>query len=300
MTSGILVALLLAIVIYIATRTEELVYVRRLSIRVLTATCLLQFFSQLMLNGSMLLPLQRCVKTLGFWELYLVRTGGLLVGSVVPVAGGVGVRLAYLKNRGVGYADFAWATLLSNVLALGAAAVIAAAATVVLWTKTGRPPLPVLAVAAGVLAISVAAAAGLEGLPRLTRYRKFREWNWLSGTAGWKTNPRLAGRVFGLSMVRHMLNFVTFGLLAQALSRLPADFLTGGLMYALTSPVRIVNITPANLGVTEWVVALMGRLLAFDLTTGLIAALAFRGIGLVAQGIGVLVGSAWITATRRT
>jgi hypothetical protein len=60
-TSGILVALLLAIVIYIATRTEELVYVRRLSIRVLTATCLLQFFSQLMLNGSMLLPLQRCV-----------------------------------------------------------------------------------------------------------------------------------------------------------------------------------------------------------------------------------------------
>ena len=62
---------------------------------------------------------------LGFWELYLVRTGGFLVGSLVPVAGGLAVRLAYLRTRGLTYLDFTWATLLSNVLALGAAAVLA-------------------------------------------------------------------------------------------------------------------------------------------------------------------------------
>ena len=59
--------------------------------------------------------------------------------------------------------------------------------------------------------------------------------------------------------------------------RVPGDFLTGGLVYALTSPVRMVNITPGNLGVNEWVVAIVGKALAFDLTTGLIVALAVQG-----------------------
>jgi hypothetical protein len=77
------------------------------------------------------------------------------------------------------------------------------------------------------------------------------------------------------------------------------DFLTGGVVYALTSPIRIVNFTPGNLGITEWVVALVGKVLAFDVTTGLIAALSFRGGGLVGQGLGMLVGSAWL-ALRRT
>ena len=98
--------------------------------------------------------------------------------------------------------------------------------------------------------------------------------------------------IVALSLARYGLNFVTFGVLSQSLSRVPGDFLTGGLVYALTSPVRMVNITPGNLGVTEWVVALVGKVLAFDLATGLIVALAFRGVGLVGQAIGVLVGLA--------
>ena len=72
----------------------------------------------------------------------------------------------------------------------------------------------------------------------------------------------------------------------QSLSRSAGDFLAGGLIYALTSPIRMVNITPGNLGVAEWVAALVGQMLEVDLTTGLIAALAFRGVGLVGQGLG--------------
>jgi hypothetical protein len=294
LTSGVVVALLVALAVHVSRTHEELAYVQRLSVQVLIVTCLLQFVSQLFLNGSLLLPLQTYATRLGFWELYLVRTGGFLVGSLVPVAGGLAVRLAYLRSRGLTYVQFTWATLLSNVLALGAAAVLAVFATGVLWMIAGRPPGLVLGVSAGVLAISVAALAAFEFLPRLTRHPRLQTWRWLSGMSSLRTTRRLAAWVFALSLVRHGLNFVTFGLLYQSLSRVPADFLTGGLVYALTSPVRIVNLTPGNLGVTEWVVALVGKAVAFDLATGLIVALAFRGVGLVAQGLGMLFGSAWL------
>ena len=113
----------------------------------------------------------------------------------------------------------------------------------------------------------------------------------MSGLTG---NGSLAASVFSLSLLRHVLNFVTFGLLYHSLSREPSAFLAGGLVYALTSPIRMVNVTPANLGVTEWFVAVVGRLVAFDLTIGLIVSLAFRGVALVAQMLGALFGSAWI------
>jgi hypothetical protein len=287
-------ALLAAMAVQLFRSQEELASVRRLSVRILVITSVIQFVSQLFLNGSLLLPLQTCVKGLGFWELYLVRTGGLLVGSFVPVAGGVAVRLAYLRSRGLTYLDFTWATLLSNVLALGAAAVLAVIATGALWTIAGPPPLYVLGVSGGVLAISVTTLAIFELLPRLGRHPRFARWRWLSGMSGLGASRRLAIRVFALSMVRHVLSFVTFGLLSQSLSRIQVDFFAGGLVYALTTPVRIVNLTPGNLGVTEWVVALVGRLLAFDIATGLIAALAFRGVALVGQALGVILGWAWL------
>jgi hypothetical protein len=60
----------------------------------------------------------------------------------------------------------------------------------------------------------------------------------------------------------------------------------------------MVNITPANLGVTEWVVALVGEALAFDLTIGLIAALAFRGLSLVAVALGTVIAAAAVAVAR--
>jgi MFS family permease len=298
-TTAIVVALLAAIVIHFSRAHEEVAYLQRVSVQVLAATFVLQFASQLSLNASLLLPLQARVSPVGFWELYVVRTGGFFVGSVVPVAGGLAVRLAYFRKRGLTYADFTWATLFSNVLALGAAAVLAAAAIAILRIVAGPLPLPVLGVTAGVVAISVAAVAVFELLPRLARHRRFQGLQWLSGLSSFEASPRMATQVFALCLIRHMLNFVTFGLLYRALSPVPGAFLAGGLVYALTSPVRMVNITPGNLGVTEWFVALTGKMLAFDLTIGLIAALLFRAIALVAQVIGALSGSAWLGRGRR-
>ena len=48
----------------------------------------------------------------------------------------------------------------------------------------------------------------------------------------------------------------------------------------------MVTITPGNLGVNEWVVALIGKLLSFDVATGLLVALVFRGMSLAAQVLG--------------
>ena len=98
--------LLVAIAIHLSGTHEELRLVQRLSIGGARGVSLLQFVSQLCLNASLLLPLQTCVTRLGFWELYLVRAGGFLAGSLVPVAGGLAVRLAYLRNRGPDVSGF--------------------------------------------------------------------------------------------------------------------------------------------------------------------------------------------------
>lgn len=292
--SGVVVALLAAMAAHVATSYEDVAYFRRLSAPLLAVTLVFQFLSQLLFNEAMRLPLQTHMKELGFWEFFLVRAGGVVVGSLVPVAGGIAVRLAYLKRRGLTYWDFTWATLLSNVLALAAAAALAVLATGVLWIVAGAPPALVLGLSAGVLALSVAVFMVFQRLPRLAGRAWLERWPWLSGVSRYRASRRTIATVFALSLLRHGFNFMTFGLLYQSLSRMPRDFLTGGLVYALTSPLRMINITPGNLGVIEWVVAIVGQLLAFDLATGLIVALLFRGIAMVAQGLGVLWGWAWL------
>lgn len=288
LTTALVVALLAAMIVHLAGSTDELASIRRVSPGILGVTCVLQLVSQLFLNASMLLPLRTSLKDLGFWELYLVRMGGSVAGSLVPVAGGVAVRLAYLRQRGVTYLDFTWATLVSNVLALAAGGLVATAALAIFWAARGRPPALILALAAALIVLSAGGIAVFESIPRATRYPGLRRWAWLAGVASLRTNPAMTAGVFFYSVGRHALNLLTFGLLTQSLSRMPGDFLSGALLYALTSPVRIVNITPANLGVTEWVVALVGEALAFDLTIGLIAALAFRAISLVAVALALV------------
>lgn len=291
--TAVVIVLLAAIAAYLLTRREELAYFQRLSTTVLLFALLSQFLSQLLWNEAMLLPLRTYMK-LGFWELYMVRSGGSLVGSVVPVAGNLGVRMAYLRGRGLTYSDFTWATIVSNVLALFAAAVLGVLAVVMLWMIAGTVPAAVSGLTAAVLGLGIAGLTSLRFLPRLAGRPRFQKWRYLSGMSTHQASYRTLMWILALSFGRHVFSFVSFGLLYQSLSRASGGFLTGGLVYAITSPIRIVTITPGNLGITEWVVAAVGKLLSFDLTTGLIVALIFRGMSLVAQVLGVLLGGAWI------
>ena len=297
---ALVVALLGAMAVYAATAREEFSSIRQVSAGGLAVAASLQLLALLVLNASMLLPLRDRMSSLGFWELYLVRTGGLFAGAVVPVAGGLAVRLAYLRNRGLTYQEFAWATLFSNVLALAAAGVVTIGATAALWARVGRPPGSVLAVAGVVVGASVAAVITFGSLPKLTQRPWFPKWRAVSDIRDAWATPRMAAAVFGYSLARHVLNFVAFGWLYRAASGAPDDIARGGLVYALTSPVRMINITPGNIGITEWFVALVGRLLEYDVVLGLAVALAFRGVGLVAQGVGALFGIAWVTVQGRS
>lgn len=285
--------------VYVAKSATLLLHLQRLSLWRLALIVVLQFVSQLAFNEAMLLPLRPYSPGLGYWEFYTVRTGGLFAGNLVPVAGNIAVKLAYLRRRGVTYLEFTWATVLSNVLALVAAAALAVAATGVLWSVSGRPSNAVLALSAGTLAISVAAFVAFRMLPRAASHRRLRRWRWIAEISGFEVSPQTAAAVLGLSLIRHTLNFATFGLLYQWLANTPGGFLTGGLVYALSAPARMVNLTPGNLGVIEWVVALVGKALAFEVATGLIVALVFRAVAPLGQALGVPIGWAWLAARNR-
>ena len=93
------IVLLAAIGIHLALQIEDVRQLSRLSPGVAIGSLVLLLASHLAQNESMLLPLRVHLPRIGFWELFLVRTGGLVFGSAVPVAGGPAVRLAYLEQR---------------------------------------------------------------------------------------------------------------------------------------------------------------------------------------------------------
>jgi hypothetical protein len=282
------VILLAAIAIHLAQQVEDLRRLTSLSPAVLTGSLLLLFVSHVAHNESMLAPLRLYLPRLGFWELFLVRTGGLVLGSALPVAGGVAVRLAYLVRQGIAYTDFAYATLVSNVLALGAAACLAVPAIAVLWAGAGPLPPAALGLTLALIALGAAAFAVLQVLPRLARPRRLTRW--LPARVSRTATRSVAWRTFLASALRHTASFIAFGWLYAALSGTPGSFVAGGLVYALTTPIRMVALTPGNLGVNEWAAAVVGRTLAFDVTTGLLVSGVFRVASLAAQGAGVLVG----------
>ncbi len=288
------VSLLVAIGVHALRNPEEVAQFRRLSTPVLIGAVLSQTLVQIFMNGALLVPLQRHLSGLGFWEFLLVRTGGLVASSVVPVAGGIAVRLAYLRRRGLTYSDFTWATIVANVFALVAAAVLAVVASGVMWWRIGQPPLLVFGLA-GAIAAGAGAAVFLTGaIPKLASRGRLGKRAWVEALSEHSLDRATAAGVVGYSLLRHVFNFVTFGLLYGAITGSADSFITGGLVYALTSPVRMVNITPGNVGVNEWVVAIVGGALAFDVTVGLIVAIVFRGVTVVAQGIAGLVAWAWV------
>lgn len=263
---------------------------RRLSPGIVVVALVLQFLSALCFNEAMRAPLVAAVRDLGFWEFYMVGTGGSFVGGLVPVAGNAAVRLAYLRRRGIRYIDFMWGTGLSHVLALVAAAVVAAGATVLLWMRQGMPSRLVVLLASGTLAGSLVVWSVFERLPRLAAHGRLARWPWMAGAAALAVSRATRSSVFVNSLLRHALNFVTFGLIYRALAP-SGDLLAGGLTYALTSPIRMINLTPGNVGVNEWAAAAVATSLGFDLSTGLVVALIFRALLILAQAGGLAVGA---------
>lgn len=290
----LLVALVIPLALYLVTRREALEDLQRLSLGDVMIVLLSQFSAQLLWNGAVLAPLRASLEKLGFWELLLVRSGGVLASYVVPVAGNVAVRMAYLRRRGLAYPDFVWATLLSNLLALFAAAILAVWAVVTAQVVTGNTSGPVLGLTGGIVALGAVALSGVFLLPRFAGHPLLQRWRFASALT--PTPRRTIVVTSVLAFGRHVCNFLTFGLLYRSLSVAHNHLLAGGLVYTITIPIRMVTITPGNLGVTEWVVALTGKLLSFDVPTGVLVALVFRGMSLAAQVLAAAVAGAYLAA----
>lgn len=290
----LLVALVIPLALYLVTRREALEDLQRLSLGDVLIVLLSQFSAQLLWNGAVLAPLRASLEKLGFWELLLVRSGGVLASYVVPVAGNVAVRMAYLRRRGLAYPDFVWATLLSNLLALFAAAILAVWAVVTAQVVTGNTSGPVLGLTGGIVALGAVALSGVFLLPRFAGHPLLQRWRFTSALT--PTPRRTIVVTSVLAFGRHVCNFLTFGLLYRSLSVAHNHLLAGGLVYTITIPIRMVAITPGNLGVNEWVVALTGKLLSFDVPTGVLVALVFRGMSLAAQVLAAAVAGAYLAA----
>jgi hypothetical protein len=290
----LLVALVIPLALYLVTRREALEDLQRLSLGDVLIVLLSQFSAQLLWNGAVLAPLRASLEKLGFWELLLVRSGGVLASYVVPVAGNVAVRMAYLRRRGLAYPDFVWATLLSNLLALFAAAILALWAVVTAQIVTGHTSGPVLGLTGGIVALGAAALSGVFLLPRFAGHPLLLRWRFTSALT--QASRRTIVVTSVLALGRHVCNFLTFGVLYRSLSVAHNHLLAGGLVYTITIPIRMVAITPGNLGVNEWVVALAGKLLSFDVPTGVVVALVFRGMSLAAQVLAATVAGAYLAA----
>ena len=102
----------------------------------------------------------------------------------------------------------------------------------------GTPSASVLGLTAGVLALAVTGLTVFWFLPRLAGHPRLQRWPWLGGLSGFRASRRTVSWVAALSFARHCFSFLTFGLLYQSLSQAPGGFLTGGLVYAITSPVQ--------------------------------------------------------------
>jgi hypothetical protein len=280
-------ALVAAMAFQLVSRRTELAAVWQLSIPVLLIATGFQLLSQLMWNAATLLPLRRYAKDLGFWELYIVRMGGFVIGGLVPVAGNFALRMAYLKRHRVSYAQFTWATIIVNVVGLLAAALLALGALATLST-TGHVGAAAVGLVAAVSVVGVAAIAAMYSLPRLGRHPWAARWPILRELGTFAAGDHSIGGILAISFLRHLFLFLSFGLLYQRLSSAADGFVAGGLAYAISSPIRIVSIVPGNnLGLNEWAVAVAGKALSFDVTTGLLVAIVSRGLAVAGQVIGV-------------
>lgn len=288
------VVLVGAMVMQLAARRHELVNLQQLSVTVLVAAVGLQFASQLMWNAATLLPLRPYAKDLSFWELYLVRMGGFIVGGLVPVAGNFALRLAYFRRHGVSSADFTWATIIVNVVGLLASGLLGLGGLLaLLLTASAGVDRVVVALVAVVLAAGIAAMIAMQMLPRVRQFPFTARWPALREASAAMEMRHSTGGVLVLSVLRHAFLFASFGLLYECLSRSAGGFLSGGLVYAISSPIRILAITPGgNVGVNEWAIAMVGKPLSFDVTTGLMVGLLSRVLALAGQALGIGVGGA--------
>lgn len=205
-------------------------------------------------------------------------------GSILSLPGAVqATKSAYLKGRhGVGLQRSLAVSGVIVVVALSSASLTALLGLA--WLETqGKGNLHLLWLLSACTLLGAGLVLVFAGrLPkagRLQRFAGFPEtWAQVVG------DRRRMLSVAAMLCVRSLASFLAFGLLFATLASVPNGLVVGGVVDALTFALRLVMITPGNLGVYEWVVAILSSSVGSTLATGLACAAIYRAAGLLVTG----------------
>lgn len=248
-----------------------------LDLPTLGALLLLRILAFALFIAASLVMLERVAPTLSWRELTVISGAGALLGHLLPAGGGLAAKGVYLHRRhGLGYFAFAGAQAVLAVLVLAAAGATAILGLALLGLVADQPQ-PWLGgwLALLLIATPLPLLIARPLLHRLARrIRRLRPlvlvWGRVAG------QPRRLLLIALLLWFRALVTFAAMGLTYHALAPGGAAFLVGGVLDGLTAVLQVVRITPANLGLYEGSLSLLGQAYGATLATGLLAAVVTR------------------------
>ncbi|MGB8275314.1 MAG: hypothetical protein WCF16_08625 [Alphaproteobacteria bacterium] len=215
---------------------------------------------------------------------YLAVASGGSIANVVSVPGmAYGAKTLYLKSRhGIGHQTFLAITTITALFSITLGGLMAllglawlggrgASINGLFWVfgsglTLGPMLLPLFVASRPMAGLSARFAVFVESWALLVRQR------------------RLMVSVVALLALRSAASFLGFGVLFAALAGTINSFLVGGVLDSLSMLLRVVTITPGNLGVYEWSVAGLGRGAGVSLAIGLACAALYRAAGILCVG----------------
>lgn len=238
----------------------------------------------------MVLP-ARFRESVGRWRWHRIFAVGRLLNSVIPQAG-MAYRAAHLRvSAGLPLSAFfgsvaAVSWLGNGVVLIVAGLVVLAAGSAVAGAMVGTLGLAILVL--------------MVLLPRLRRSRHGATASPLSrALAGFAESfvelGRTPGRlrsVLAVSLVTQAAGATAFIAVCSGLA-VPDPVVTGVVLYAATTVITVISLTPGGIGVTELAAGMAGGLLDAGAAVGVLVALVIRVTGLTS--VGVLAGvSSWL------
>ena len=270
--------LLVTLAWYLWHHQQEIARLGQFSLMVLVLIFAARLAAYIMLVASTWWVTSHYAPNLGRWEYFFISANGSALGTFGMPGSSYAVKTIYLKQRhGLKHVDFFGINIVVGLMALIGSGILACAALGMLWFS-GNSIHPMLLTLAVCMLIGPFVALLILNRP-LTVLSIERLTN-LSKTCQeiLSDRNRLIWAFTGL-IVRSGFSFLGFGLLFYELGG--GTVLTGGVMDSLSTILRLVHLTPSNIGVYEWLIAGIGRWLDASLTVGLLAAALYRLTGVV-------------------
>jgi len=269
-----------ATAVYLWQYQHELQTLANLSLVLIAGVFMARLAAYVLMVASHWWITRQRAPAVAFSEYLLVSANGSALGTFGLPGTSYAIKTLYLKHsHGLGYADFFAVNLIAGLVTLTSSGLIALGGLTLLELTGGTSSGWIWLCAANLL---VGPALLLGFSLRWLNYVQAKRFAQVKGTLtellrDWS---RL-GPAFGGLALRGLISFLGFGFLFQSLSG--NGLAAGGTVDALSFALRLVRVTPGNLGLYEWVVATFAKGLGATLAVGLLCALLYRVIGSLAM-----------------